>query len=66
MVHYEQIKDNNGADEPCSICILPFEDFPEEIRVLPCNHLFHRSCVDYWLKQKPKCPKCKFDLRQHQ
>lgn len=41
---------NTGNDEGlgCSICT---EDFTvgEDVRVLPCNHKFHPTCVDPWL-----------------
>lgn len=40
----------------CSICT---EDFviPEDVRVLPCNHMFHPACIDPWLLCKSAtCP----------
>lgn len=40
----------------CSICT---EDFQvgEDVRVLPCNHQFHPTCVDPWLvKVSGTCP----------
>jgi hypothetical protein len=61
----DEIEGKEETGEPCSICLLPLQDFPEEIRILPCEHLFHRSCVDYWLKEKARCPKCKFDIREY-
>ncbi|KAI9030372.1 hypothetical protein DFJ74DRAFT_702685 [Hyaloraphidium curvatum] len=38
----------SGAADPCVIC---FDDFEsgQELRVLPCAHLFHRTCLDSWL-----------------
>lgn len=42
----------------CQICM---EDFAEgdELRTLPCFHLFHSNCVDQWLKVNSICPTCR-------
>ncbi|KAI8603257.1 hypothetical protein EDD21DRAFT_42590 [Dissophora ornata] len=45
----------------CSICLCDYEDL-EELRHLPCNHYFHKECVDEWLKLKRTCPLCKYDI----
>ncbi|KAI0601857.1 hypothetical protein F4775DRAFT_356670 [Biscogniauxia sp. FL1348] len=50
----------------CSICT---EDFTvgEDVRVLPCNHKFHPTCVDPWLVNvSGTCPLCRLDLRPHE
>ncbi|CAL8114152.1 unnamed protein product [Orchesella dallaii] len=50
------------ADIPqdtCSICIDNFE-VGEEVRVLPCSHVFHKPCIDPWLiHSSRRCPNCK-------
>merc|ERR1719189_963053 len=47
----------------CSICL---EDMGpgSKIRTLPCLHLFHRRCIDKWLKQpgQLRCPVCQSSL----
>ncbi len=50
-----------GEEEKCPICITEFED-GEEIKNLPCNHMFHGNCIDTWLVQNSHCPICKADL----
>ncbi len=50
-----------GEEEKCSICLCEYED-NEELRLLPCEHLFHPTCVDTWLVQNSQCPVCKLDL----
>ncbi|KAG5564218.1 hypothetical protein RHGRI_000423 [Rhododendron griersonianum] len=34
----------------CYICLSAYEEC-DKIRVLPCHHEFHMSCVDKWLKE---------------
>ncbi|KRX09850.1 hypothetical protein PPERSA_02722 [Pseudocohnilembus persalinus] len=45
----------------CSIC---FDDYEENqfVRILECQHNFHKECVDDWLKQKSNCPLCRKDI----
>jgi len=47
--------------EQCNICC---ENYArgEELRVLPCMHRFHATCVDRWLAQSRTCPICKHDI----
>jgi len=49
------------GQEECSIC---FDNFAEgeQLRLLPCMHKFHASCVERWLVQKHTCPVCKHNL----
>ena len=50
---------------PCAICQ---EDIraSEVIRKLnrPCNHIFHKTCIDRWLSQHIRCPVCRRDMRE--
>lgn len=41
--------------EPCVICHETMQA-GEEVRRLPCLHLFHRGCIDRWLGVKATCP----------
>ncbi|CAG8659282.1 12873_t:CDS:2 [Acaulospora morrowiae] len=45
----------------CPICLGDF--LPgEELRILPCNHQYHRVCIDPWLLDiSSLCPVCKAD-----
>ncbi|KAF5749568.1 hypothetical protein HS088_TW04G01538 [Tripterygium wilfordii] len=50
--------------EQCYICLAEYEE-GDKIRVLPCHHEYHMSCVDKWLKEiHGVCPLCRGDVRQ--
>ncbi|XP_031284826.1 uncharacterized protein LOC116143520 isoform X1 [Pistacia vera] len=50
--------------EQCYICLAEYEE-GDKIRVLPCHHEYHMSCVDKWLKEiHGICPLCRGDVRQ--
>eukprot|EP00906_Rhabdomonas_costata_P016194 RCo023238 len=46
----------------CSICLEEFAA-QQEVRSLPCGHLYHKPCVDRWFGVDPRCPICKADIR---
>ncbi|KRY17627.1 RING finger protein [Trichinella patagoniensis] len=52
---------DNELNSLCPVCIEPFHD-GDVIRILVCNHLFHKTCVDPWLLQHRTCPLCKLDI----
>ncbi|KAJ7951837.1 E3 ubiquitin-protein ligase [Quillaja saponaria] len=41
----------------CCICLAKYED-GDDLRELPCCHVFHVVCVNKWLKMRPFCPLC--------
>lgn len=47
----------------CAVCVESYKVF-ETIRVLPCRHIFHKSCIDPWLIERRNCPICKIDILQ--
>lgn len=57
--------DDEGAEEDteekCTICLSMLEE-GEDVRRLPCMHLFHQLCVDQWLTTNKKCPICRVDI----
>ena len=50
-------EEEEEADK-CTICLSEFE-LEEDVRRLPCMHLFHVECVDQWLSQNKRCPICR-------
>lgn len=59
----EEKETESRISTSCAICLCDYEDL-EELRHLPCDHYFHKDCVDEWLKLKRTCPMCKFDISQ--
>jgi len=46
-------------------CVISMEEFKngDEITQLPCNHIFHSTFIETWLKdESSKCPICRFEL----
>ena len=44
--------------EYCSICIDKYTTF-QIIRILRCNHSFHKRCIDKWFKSNKSCGICR-------
>eukprot|EP01090_Pellita_catalonica_P021902 TRINITY_DN8326_c0_g1_i2.p1 TRINITY_DN8326_c0_g1~~TRINITY_DN8326_c0_g1_i2.p1 ORF type:complete len:294 (-),score=47.56 TRINITY_DN8326_c0_g1_i2:114-995(-) len=51
-------KEKTENNSSCSICLMDFED-GEDVRLLPCTHLYHKACIDKWLVQNGSCAVCK-------
>ncbi|CAN1148232.1 E3 ubiquitin-protein ligase At1g63170 [Linum perenne] len=51
----------SGEDAVCYICLKKYED-EEELKELPCGHVFHVECLDKWLKKNASCPLCKYEV----
>lgn len=62
-VKNHKVKHKSESDiEQCQICLAEYEE-GDEIRVLPCQHEYHMSCVDKWLKEVHRiCPLCRRDV----
>ena len=54
-------KSDEDTTDKCTICLSDFEE-GEDVRRLPCMHLFHAECVDQWLKTNKCCPICRVDI----
>lgn len=50
-----------SATQACCICLAKYVN-NDELRELPCTHLFHKECVDKWLKINASCPLCKAEV----
>lgn len=52
-----------GEEEKCPVCLLEFND-DEDVKTLPCKHMYHPSCIDTWLVKNSACPICKRDVAE--
>ncbi|KAA6399115.1 MAG: putative Ubiquitin family protein [Streblomastix strix] len=74
-INYRELKamamkkdDVIGGNLTCSICLIelmrtdPETDqrtVPDEIRILDCQHAFHKSCITQWTSNHNICPNCR-------
>ncbi|XP_067897004.1 E3 ubiquitin-protein ligase DZIP3-like [Heterodontus francisci] len=52
------VQQQSIEEDPCVICheeLVP----PKDCYELECKHIFHRKCIDYWLKEQSTCPICR-------
>ena len=61
---YYRIKENDSLiknNDTCSICLENYKKGTYK-RMLSCNHIFHKKCVDKWFKNGSNgntCPVCR-------
>mmetsp|Transcript_26553 Transcript_26553/g.68551 ORF Transcript_26553/g.68551 Transcript_26553/m.68551 type:complete len:446 (-) Transcript_26553:228-1565(-) len=53
----QALKERLDQDQ-CMVCLCDFED-DEQVRHLPCKHVFHTGCIDEWLGRDAHCPLCR-------
>jgi len=49
-----------SSDNVCIIC--REEMAAPTAKKLPCNHIFHRSCLRSWFQRQQTCPTCRLDV----
>lgn len=49
--------------EPCSICLGEYE-IGEKMVQLPCEHTFHKNCINSWTANHVRCPLCNCNLME--
>ncbi|KAJ7953311.1 RING finger protein [Quillaja saponaria] len=59
---YSKLQKHQEEAAQCYICLVEYED-GDSMRLLPCNHEFHSTCIDKWLKEIHRvCPLCRGDI----
>ncbi|XP_074795806.1 E3 ubiquitin-protein ligase RNF167-like [Natator depressus] len=41
----------------CVICMAEYEE-GDQLKILPCSHVYHGTCIDSWLLIQPQCKTC--------
>ncbi|KAF5898034.1 RING finger protein, partial [Clarias magur] len=54
-------KETESEFDNCAVCIEGYKA-NDVVRILPCRHVFHKSCVDPWLQDHRTCPMCKMNI----
>eukprot|EP00357_Protocruzia_adherens_P033888 CAMPEP_0115006336 /NCGR_PEP_ID=MMETSP0216-20121206/20439_1 /TAXON_ID=223996 /ORGANISM="Protocruzia adherens, Strain Boccale" /LENGTH=318 /DNA_ID=CAMNT_0002372899 /DNA_START=286 /DNA_END=1242 /DNA_ORIENTATION=- len=56
----KKIEELEEKYDVCAICLDRFKE-GQSVKLLPCDHFFHRPCVEKWMASKGVCP---IDKRQ--
>lgn len=51
----------NRDREECNICMGGMSQ-GHLLKMLPCMHKFHKTCLCLWLKRQKQCPLCQTDV----
>mmetsp|Transcript_71834 Transcript_71834/g.214461 ORF Transcript_71834/g.214461 Transcript_71834/m.214461 type:complete len:170 (-) Transcript_71834:51-560(-) len=52
-----------AASGECPICCTSLAG-KAKLASPTCGHSFHAECLRHWLRRRPTCPVCRFDVRQ--
>lgn len=51
--------------ESDNVCIICREEMQSASKKLPCNHIFHTSCLRSWFQRHQTCPTCRTSILDH-
>jgi len=59
-----ELYDSNKFSETqkCKICYMKFLD-EDKICILLCQHVYHQSCFNAYIKSKSSCPECNMEVK---
>jgi E3 ubiquitin-protein ligase ATL41 len=58
---YRKSEDEEEERE-CAVCLVPMAEGEAARRLPRCAHVFHRGCVDVWLRERSTCPVCRAEV----
>lgn len=60
LIHYNQIKSLDKCETMCIICMENIGKKNTIIKISPCGHEYHKSCIKKWFDStKDSCPLCR-------
>ena len=59
---YSTVKIKEKRNQQCSICLDKFSCNEIVYFLGKCKHIYHKKCLDEWVKYKPECPACRDTL----
>merc|ERR1712113_941596 len=54
--------ENEDGHQTCPVCKDKFED-GDVCKLMPCDHLYHKDCIEQWLNHANNCPVCRYRLK---
>jgi hypothetical protein len=62
--HIPDVEASDGDTDTCTICQdrlcqMPCTSTTNMLKMLPCQHKFHSSCIAKWLERCGSCPNCR-------
>lgn len=68
--HSPQYQSSNlnvdAHEKQCTVCQDDYQD-DDDVRILPCGHIFHKDCIDTWLlNYNYKCPVCRKECGEYE
>ena len=52
-------KNDQLLESNCLICIEDFKEGEYKRELPKCHHVYHKKCIDKWLKKSATCPVCR-------
>lgn len=50
---------NDDDTIDCVICMVELDVKARDYMIAPCDHIFHRECLQGWMQVKMECPTCR-------